>query len=140
MYGARYGIGAPGVVSGVNGPSGTVTCLAVILEVTAGSVLPPRSRLSLHPSENPRASDALAMPSAWARWLHDEPAMTSQDRADDVEIQDTLREQETEFYQALTAVLAKLPPGTTIDDALRSPAGERARRKWMLKYGREAPL
>jgi hypothetical protein len=66
--------------------------------------------------------------------------MTSQDRADDVEIQDTLREQETEFYQALTAVLAKLPPGTTIDDALRSPAGERARRKWMLKYGREAPL
>ena len=23
MYGARYGIGAPGVVSGVNGPSGT---------------------------------------------------------------------------------------------------------------------
>ena len=80
------------------------------------------------------------MPFAWARWLHDEPAMTSEDRADNLEIQDTLRAQETEFYQALTAVLAKLPPGTTIDDALRSPAGERARRKWMLKYGREAPL
>jgi hypothetical protein len=108
--------------------------------VTAGSVLPPRSRLSLIPSENPAASDALAMPFAWARWLHDEPAMTSQDRADNLEIQDTLRAQETEFYQALTAVLANLPPGATIDDALRSPAGERARRKWMLKYGREAPL
>ena len=80
------------------------------------------------------------MPCAWARRLHDEPAMTSEDRADNLEIQDTLRAQETEFYQALTAVLANLPPGTTIDDALRSPAGERARRKWMLKYGREAPL
>ena len=27
MYGARYGIGAPGVVSIVNGPSGTIICL-----------------------------------------------------------------------------------------------------------------
>jgi hypothetical protein len=75
-----------------------------------------------------------------ARRLHDEPAMTTEDRADNVEIQDTLRAQETEFYEALTAVLAKLPPGTNVDDALRSPAGERARRKWMLKYGRDAPL
>ena len=77
---------------------------------------------------------------SWARRLHDERAMTTEDVADNVEIQDTLRAQETEFYEALTAVLAKLPPGATVDDALRSPAGERARRKWMLKYGREAPL
>jgi hypothetical protein len=82
------------------------------------------------------------MPAAasWARRLHDEAAMTTEDRADSAEIHDTLRAQETEFYEALTAVLAKLPSGTTVDDALRSPAGERARRKWMLKYGREAPL
>jgi hypothetical protein len=66
--------------------------------------------------------------------------MTSEDRAENVEIQDALRAQETEFYETLVAVLADLPPGSTIDDALRSPAGERARRKWMLKYGREAPL
>jgi hypothetical protein len=80
------------------------------------------------------------MPCAWARRLHDEPVMTTEDRADKVEIQDTLRVQEAEFYEALTAVLVDLPPGATIDDALLSPAGERARRKWMLKYGREAPL
>ena len=66
--------------------------------------------------------------------------MTTEDRSDDAEIQNTLRAQEAEFYEALTAVLANLPPGTTIDDALRSSAGARARRKWMLKYGREAPL
>jgi hypothetical protein len=66
--------------------------------------------------------------------------MTTEDRGDGVEIQDTLREQETEFYETLTAVLVNLAPGATVDDALRSPAGERARRKWMLKYGREAPL
>ena len=66
--------------------------------------------------------------------------MTTEDRADHAEIQSTLRAQEAEFYETLTGVLASLPPGTTIDDALRSPAGERARRKWMLKYGREAPL
>jgi hypothetical protein len=80
------------------------------------------------------------MPSASAQWLHDLPAMTSEDRADNLEIQDTLRVQEADFYQALTAILVNLPPGATIDDALRSPAGERVRRKWMLKYGREAPL
>jgi len=62
------------------------------------------------------------------------------DRADDAEIQSTLRAQEAEFYEALTGVLASLPPGTTVEDALRSEAGVRTRRKWMLKYGREAPL
>ena len=64
----------------------------------------------------------------------------TEDGAGDAEIEKSLRAQETEFYEALTAVLAKLPPGSTIGDALRSPAGARARRKWMLKYGREAPL
>lgn len=66
--------------------------------------------------------------------------MTTADREDDAEIQNTLRGQEAEFYEALTALLANLPRGTTIEGALRSPAGARARRKWMLKYGREAPL
>ena len=66
--------------------------------------------------------------------------MTTEDRVDDAEIQSTLRGQEAEFYEALAAILADLPPGTTVDDALASPRGARARRKWMLKYGREAPL
>jgi len=96
----------------------------------------PRSRLSVHPP----SLGAPAMPCAWARRLHDEPAVMTETRADDVDFQDTLREQETEFYETLIAVLANLPPGSTVDDALRSPAGERARQKWTLKYGREAPL
>ena len=75
-----------------------------------------------------------------ARRMHCGPAMTTEDRSDHAEIQSTLRAQEAEFYEALTAVLAKLPPGTTIEEALRSPVSARARRKWMLKYGREAPL
>ena len=66
--------------------------------------------------------------------------MRTEDDVDDAEIQTTRRAQDTEFYVALTAVLTDLPPGSTVDDALRSPAGARARRKWMLKYGREAPL
>ena len=50
MYGARYGIGAPGVVSEVNGPFPAPSVVSTaILEVTAGSVLPLRSRLLLHP-------------------------------------------------------------------------------------------
>jgi hypothetical protein len=109
---------------------------SAIFEVTADSVLPRGADCRFIP----RVSDAPAMPCAWARRLHDEPAVMTETRADDVEVQDTLREQETEFYETLTAVLANLPPGSTVDDALRSPAGERARRKWMLKYGREAPL
>ena len=66
--------------------------------------------------------------------------MTTEDGVDDAEIQSTLRAQEAEFYEALTGVLASLPPGTTVEDALRSPVGVRMRRKWTLKYGREAPL
>ena len=87
-------------------------------------------------------SPALALLGAipWARQVHSGPAMTTEDRVDDAEIQSTLRAQEAEFYEALTGVLASLPRGATITDALRSPAGARARRKWMLKYGREAPL
>ena len=51
-----------------------------------------------------------------------------------------LRRQETEFYEAVLAVLAAMPPGRTVSDAIASEAGQRARRKWTLKYGREAPL
>ena len=43
-----------------------------------------------------------------------------------------------EFYQAIMAVLAAMPPGNTVSDAIGSEAGQRARHKWTLKYGREA--
>ena len=51
-----------------------------------------------------------------------------------------LRRQEAEFYEALTAVLAAMPRGTTVAGALASKAGQRLRTKWMLKYGRQPPL
>ena len=51
-----------------------------------------------------------------------------------------LRRQEMKFYQALIAVLAAMPSGTTVADALDSDAGQRARTKWMLKFGRQPPL
>ena len=51
-----------------------------------------------------------------------------------------LRRQEAEFYEALMAVLAAMPPGTTVQAALASKEGQRARIKWMLKYGRQPPL
>ena len=51
-----------------------------------------------------------------------------------------LRRQEAEFYQALMAVLAAMPRGTTLEEALASDAGQRVRMKWMLKYGRQPPL
>ena len=51
-----------------------------------------------------------------------------------------LRRQEAEFYQALTAVLAAMPRGTTVEAALASKAGQRLRTKWMLKFGRQPPL
>jgi hypothetical protein len=51
-----------------------------------------------------------------------------------------LRRQEAEFYEALTALLAAMPPGTTVPEALASKAGQRLRTKWMLKWGRQAPL
>ena len=51
-----------------------------------------------------------------------------------------LRRQEVEFYEAIMAVLAAMPPGSSVSDALASEAGQRAFRKWTLKYGREAPL
>ena len=51
-----------------------------------------------------------------------------------------LRRQESEFYQAIIAVLAAMPRGSTVEDAIASEAGQRARTKWALKYGREAPL
>ena len=51
-----------------------------------------------------------------------------------------LRRQEAEFYLALMAVLAAMPRGTTVEQALASDAGQRVRTKWMLKYGRQPPL
>ena len=51
-----------------------------------------------------------------------------------------LRRQEVEFYEAILLVLAAMPRGSTVADAIASQAGQRARRKWALKYGREAPL
>ena len=51
-----------------------------------------------------------------------------------------LRRQEMEFYEALLVVLAAMPRGSTLSDAIASKAGQRARTKWTLKYGREAPL
>ncbi len=51
-----------------------------------------------------------------------------------------LGRQEMEFYEALVAVLAAMPNGTTVSDALASDAGQRARTKWMLKFGRQPPL
>ena len=51
-----------------------------------------------------------------------------------------LRRQEMEFYQAIMAVLAAMPRGSTVSDAIASEPGRRARAKWALKYGREAPL
>ena len=51
-----------------------------------------------------------------------------------------LRRQEMEFYEAMVAVLAEMPRGSTISDAIASEAGGRARTKWTLKYGRPAPL
>lgn len=50
-----------------------------------------------------------------------------------------LRHQEREFYEALLPILADMPAGTTVAGALATPAGERARRKWTLKY-RPPPL
>ena len=51
-----------------------------------------------------------------------------------------LRRQEKEFYEAIVVVLGAMPRGSTVEDAIASEAGQRARRKWTLKYGREAPL
>ncbi len=51
-----------------------------------------------------------------------------------------LRRQEMEFYEAIMAVLTTMPPGNTVADAITSEAGQRARRKWALKYGRQAPM
>ena len=51
-----------------------------------------------------------------------------------------LRRQEMEFYEAVLVVLSAMPPGSTVEHAMASEAGQRARRKWTLKYGREAPL
>jgi hypothetical protein len=51
-----------------------------------------------------------------------------------------LRRQEAEFYEGLMVVLAAMPRGTTVPEALASDAGQRVRRKWMLKYGRQPPM
>ena len=51
-----------------------------------------------------------------------------------------LRRQEAEFYEAVTALLAAMPRGTTVEEVLASDAGQRVRKKWMLKYSRQPPL
>ena len=51
-----------------------------------------------------------------------------------------LRRQEAEFYEALARLLAARPRGPTVPEVLASDAGQRVRTKWMLKYGRQAPL
>ena len=51
-----------------------------------------------------------------------------------------LRRQEAEFYEALMVVWAAMARGTTVPEALASEAGQRVRRKWILKYGRQPPL
>ena len=65
--------------------------------------------------------------------------MTTEDRQPSTESTE-LRRQEVEFYEAILVVLAAMPRGSTAADALASEAGQRAYRKWTLKYGREAPL
>jgi hypothetical protein len=49
------------------------------------------------------------------------------------------REQEIELYKAILDVLAKLPPGSIVADALATDEVRLIRRKWELKYGRKAP-
>jgi hypothetical protein len=51
-----------------------------------------------------------------------------------------LRDQEAAFYQAVLLLLARMPPGTTVEQALASDEGWRVRQKWTLKYGRQPPL
>ncbi len=51
-----------------------------------------------------------------------------------------LREQEAEFYEAVIALLASMPTGTTVLEALETETGQRIRRKWSLKHGRQPPL
>jgi hypothetical protein len=51
-----------------------------------------------------------------------------------------LRKQESEFYELVMAVMARMPAGTTVAEALETPEGERVRRKWSFKYGRQPPL
>ena len=65
--------------------------------------------------------------------------MTTEERQPSTESTE-LRRQEMEFYEAIMAVLAAMPRGNTVADAIASEAGQRARHKWTLKYGREAPL
>lgn len=64
-----------------------------------------------------------------ARFSLAEPSMSAE-----------LRRQETEFYEAFMAVLAAMPRGTTVPEALASDRGHRIRMKWMLKFGRRPPL
>jgi hypothetical protein len=65
--------------------------------------------------------------------------MTTEERESDTDSTE-LRRQEMEFYEAILVVLADMPRGSTVEHAIASQAGQRARRKWALKYGREAPL
>lgn len=66
--------------------------------------------------------------------------MTPGDREPEATTPSILRAQEAEFYEAVTAVLATMSAGSTVQDALDTPAGQRLRTKWMLKYGRQPPL
>ena len=46
-----------------------------------------------------------------------------------------LRREEAEFYEVVVALVAETPPGTTIAEALGTPAGQRLRKNWQLRYG-----
>ena len=81
----------------------------------------------------------LALSRASARRVQARAAMTTGEAQPSAESTE-LRRQEMEFYEALVAVLAAMPQGSTVSDAITSQAGQRARAKWQLKYGREAPL
>lgn len=67
----------------------------------------------------------------WPMTTHDtQPSPTSSE----------LRRQEMQFYEALMALHATLPKGSTVAEALATKEGQRIRTRWMLKYGRPPPL
>ena len=68
------------------------------------------------------------------------PAMATEEAREDLVTAAEFREQEAEFYKAVVQLLSEMAFGATVADALSSPAGQRIRTKWMLKYGRQPPL
>jgi hypothetical protein len=62
------------------------------------------------------------------------------DQPEHASVSHALRVQEAEFYEWVMALLATMPAGTTVAEALATPEGQRVRQKWALKYGRQPPL